>query len=217
LSLLFQGRIYRVSNLTYKNDKNVEEYKYLYQNSPNIFCTLSCLEWNNFADKVTIHSIKRLSDNEVFAIGDKINNQYTIDRFEFSYNKKDILVYLDSKTSAGGWIGLKTLYHSKQLLFTTEDGKDIYEGDEYYSVHRLGLKTLKNYEYSPKHPNLCDWKRFSTKELAEEYILLNKPCLSINDVRENIVWCLNNAAQSSKSTVERLKELVQNKVNGNKV
>ena len=77
------------------------------------------------------------------------------------------------------------------VLFTTEDGIGIKDGDKWYSV--------KTGEYSGGNP-ISQWevlecnaaignipnpdfigKRFSTKEAAEQYILENKPCLSLND------------------------------------
>lgn len=71
----------------------------------------------------------------------------------------------------------------KQLLFTTEDGVDIFEGDKYFRiVSNFEIQqenAIKLGEHIYKSQNII---RFSTKEAAEEYILMNKPCLSINDV-----------------------------------
>ena len=83
-------------------------------------------------------------------------------------------------------------------MFTTEDGVDIFEGDKYFEL-ALNFKpsfreaiyeeiTRPNifYDYgiSEKRKKLNDNGRyyFSTKEAAEEHIIMNKPCLSINDV-----------------------------------
>lgn len=43
-----------------------------------------------------------------------------------------------------------------------------------------------------------------TKEAAEEYILMNKPCLSLNDVFNTITWLDNSK--------KLLKELVKQKL-----
>ena len=73
-------------------------------------------------------------------------------------------------------------YHKKikQPLFTTEDDVNIFKGDKYcavfYDFKYLEQEAIKNYELD--NATL----RFSTKEKAEEYILLNKPCLSLNDL-----------------------------------
>lgn len=95
----------------------------------------------------------------------------------------------------------------KQPLFTTEDGVDIFEGDSYYS-YNLEL------DISSKFDSAClkisgkntDNKYFSTKEKAEEYILMNKPCLSLNDV-------LKLSIDTEYSyTFQKLKELVKSKI-----
>ena len=44
---------------------------------------------------------------------------------------------------------------------------------------KYAINILKNHIEHPKRPG---YKRFSTKEAAENYILFNKPCLSINDI-----------------------------------
>lgn len=78
----------------------------------------------------------------------------------------------------------------KQKLFTTEDCIDIYEdmryyvvitkdgfGFEPYSVAWCGEGTLEGANYKDH----C--KTFADKEKANEYILLNNPVLSVNDIK----------------------------------
>ena len=48
-------------------------------------------------------------------------------------------------------------------------------------------------------------KQFSTKEKAEEYIIMNKPCLSYNDV-------LNTVSIKNKNTFNTLKDLARLKI-----
>lgn len=74
----------------------------------------------------------------------------------------------------------------KQPLFTTEDGVEIFEGDtkEIFFIH-------KNNDFSVKSTLKRECKLgsfsnnvlyFSTKKSAENYIKMNKPCLSLKDV-----------------------------------
>ena len=76
----------------------------------------------------------------------------------------------------------------KQPLCTTEDGVDIYLGNKSWILHKnswyLSPAAIvhNNSNWTPNE-NEAHW-RFSTKEKAEEYILLNKPCLSYGDVQE---------------------------------
>ncbi len=62
-------------------------------------------------------------------------------------------------------------------IFKTEDGIDIYEGDEYYSVCK---KTFKLADFGAPQSNGAAsstefWLTFSTKEAAEDWLAKNKP------------------------------------------
>src|SRR5690606_3435836 len=92
-------------------------------------------------------------------------------------------------------------------LFTTEDGVDVYEGDIVYSLE-TDRKSRRKYKvcsvlesttdkvpgcissdgFNALFPQDGD-KIFSTPEAAEEYILLNKPCLSMKDVIDYMYEC----------------------------
>lgn len=97
--------------------------------------------------------------------------------------------------------------HVKQPLFTTEDGVDIFEGDIYFLVtekYNYGIAyTRNNSNYSKTLQN--NNKRFSTKEAAEEYVLLNKPCLSLKEIKENTTI--------KGLSLKKLQKLVQQKLN----
>lgn len=87
-----------------------------------------------------------------------------------------------------GVIYLKQV-EQKKVLFQTEDGVDIFEGDRVYSVTpNFCIGYSGSLKYKPIQ--LC----FSTKEAVEEYILMNKPCLSINDIssliKDGQIWWL---------------------------
>lgn len=70
---------------------------------------------------------------------------------------------------------------SKQLIFKTEDGVDIYEGDEVTWLY----SHLAICDTRPARSNMVkSFKYFSTREKAQEYIIENKPCLSLKDVRD---------------------------------
>ena len=156
-----------------------------------------------------IHSIKRKSDGEIFTIGDiidtKVDNKYKQEILEINFGinnnlLKDRLIF---KTKAG-YVVINIAVKSKQPLFTTEDGVDIFEGDYSYGVHNSKFDIVKI-----KHINTVyvgdNFIEFSTKEKAEEYILLNKPCLSYNEI-------LNATKIRNKNTFETLKDLVKSKI-----
>lgn len=155
---------------------------------------------------------------EIFTIGDKTNNG-TISKFELDSN--GIRVFFEEKPK-NHHVSLNSLSKVQQKLFRTEDGVDIFEGDTYWYVQTdenngKSFPAAKAHfiwevrSTSLKNNDILDLtntniKRFSTKSLAEEYNLMNKPCLSINDIQ-------NTLANSNYSTnlKNRLKELVKSK------
>jgi len=169
-----------------------------------------------------IHSVKRLSNGEIFTIGDKAKTTgsyphiiTSIEIRQKSINRKEKSgidrIWLNWELNAGGnW--LETSEKVKKPLFTTEDGVDIFEGDEFYFIAGTNKHIDSSYGTliaSQSAKAHCALARFSTKEKAEEYILYNKPCLSLND-------CLNIKNiwyQNTKSLEETLENKVKNKLN----
>lgn len=178
--------------------------------------------WNNWSDLHVknqlekniwkIKRIKRLSDGEIFNLGDKVDFTISENQVikEFSLVNSNYITVI-SEASKDNLLVIKKV---KPFLFITEDGVNIYEGD---IIHQVD-PTLKYYSYywgkqnGNKGVPFKDFKMFSTKGKAEEYILMNKPCLSINDVKENFIWNNLSASQSSIDTVLKLKNLVKSKI-----
>lgn len=138
-------------------------------------------------DKARIHSIKRKSDGEIFTIGDNImyeTNKFTINGFfipnEFGTNT--VCVSLKNYSYRSPY--LNQISKPKQPLFTTEDGVDIFEGDDYYSIHTTQFNFPNGYGKPTIKGTAIKgyWITFSTKEAAEEYVLMNKPKYSLNDI-----------------------------------
>lgn len=137
------------------------------------------------SDCYNIHSVKRLSDGEVFTVGDKVTHKngvckgniksfYTTSKNEIALHIENANIFLEN------WVKLK------QPLFTTEDGVDIFEdtnfiwiaiNNENYSWKINEVNSSTKFYFGNVH------KLFSTKEAAEEYIIMNKPCLAINDLK----------------------------------
>lgn len=131
--------------------------------------------------ETAIHSVKRLSDGEVFTVGDKcdIDGQtFTIDRFSLADNT---IYFIESLNNPVCDITDDQLKKVK-FLFTTEDDVDIFEGN-YYWIVMPSYKAPSREIRSTLYLSYPEAKYFSTKEAAEEYILMNKPCLSINDIK----------------------------------
>lgn len=73
-------------------------------------------------------------------------------------------------------------------LFTTTDGVDICEGDSYWYINidspNINWKVFK-YKQNDRLGSMGA-RQFSAKEKAEEYIIQNKPCLSLKDVKSKV-------------------------------
>lgn len=137
-----------------------------------------------------IFSIKRLRDGEIFQIGDKIKGDKvsTIKSFEISnLSKSKIIVHAESEITKDYTNCCLSYINHVKPIFTTEDGINIREGDDvwitwnykfgepiYPEIFKLNWKLFNKQAYDNKY--------FSTKETAENYIILNKPCLSINEI-----------------------------------
>ena len=147
-----------------------------------------------------IYSVKRLSDGEVFSIGDKINFRGLYGNN--SEHKYDIIRGFDLKQDANlgilylnGLVGLNKIEKYREAVFTTFDNVEIYKNQSYWGLH---TKTwLLEYvdggiNYDLKENELSDstYLTFAKKENLEEYILMNKPVLSLNDLLS--VWCSAN-------------------------
>lgn len=115
----------------------------------------------------------------------------------------------------------------KLPLFKTEDDVEIFEGDYWWylytepianwieSLWKAGRSGGTNHNYSPQYGDKI--KRFSTKEKAEEYILMNKPCLSLIDVLNT--WSSLPSSPTKDSLIKnstliaKLTEFTKNKIN----
>ena len=159
-----------------------------------------CYHGNKNPNQWKIKSIKRLSDNEIFTIGDKIKLVEGKDIIEIN------IININNNTINFNWYEnrLDSFKKVKQPLFKTEDDIELYENNKYYIVAK-SLNISVNDEgiitklFKPSERYLY----FSTKEKAEEYIINNKPCLSLNDIKSIL-----NQKYNTKFT-----ELVKSKIN----
>jgi len=91
------------------------------------------------------------------------------------------------------------------VLFLTEDGVEIRKGDKFYVVDeqygKFKMHDTIGGHFTKEHKHR---KRFSNREKASEYVLMNKPCLSVNDI----------VGKSKNSMISELVELAKSKING---
>ena len=196
------GRIYKkyTSNLFYSDD------------SAKLWYESELLK----DEDVKIHSVKRICDGEVFTIGDKVinvTNEEITKIKEFSTEPKEkTLGKLCAFYEDGSF---DYFYDIPKLeksfpLFKTEDGVDIHVNQYSYGVYLPTMKFTGDYiwRYKDNFSSISlskETKYFSTEEKAKEYIIMNKPCLSINDINflKTEGFCFWD---------RKLKELVKSKI-----
>jgi len=94
-------------------------------------------------EDVKIHSVKRLSDGEIFTIGDKIDfncmGVAVLKEIHISTalcdKGKNILCFVPESSYLGKWWNINELIKAKQPLFKTEDGVDIHVNQYSYGVY----------------------------------------------------------------------------------
>lgn len=159
-----------------------------------------------------IYSIKRLSDSETFSIRSNYKgcphcNTHYITSFEIINGE------LIVKREDGTVINFATIIPvKKEPLFITEDNIKIYEGCTqriYFVYPDFTLDFISQYKGYSFNPNL---KYFSTEDAATQYILMNKPLLSVKEICD---WYFeNNRSLDSEWDYENgLKELAKKKLN----
>ena len=156
-----------------------------------------------------IHSVKRLSDGEIFTVGDFVKETVTgqCNSWEIKeFSLKDTRCF-----SCG--VNINYIEKLRKVLFTTEDGVDIFEGDEFWYVTTKGFNLWTKTCDSMSGGWAVNAKKvgdipFSTKEAAEEYILMNKPSqITLTDIKQ---WWLGSIY--SDEILESLIKLVKSKL-----
>lgn len=122
---------------------------------------------------IEIHSVKRLSDSEIFTIGDKVTYNNLDEAYKITgFTERDPVMTADHSM---GYINIMFAQKSKPVIFRTHDGKDVAEGDEYWYVTSWTITKLRA---------VADWEKsladtaFSNEGKALEYVRLHKPVLS---------------------------------------
>jgi len=199
------------------------------------------MKWRDFKH---IHSVKRLSDEEVFTIGDVVVKYGTIESFRIQSDKWMLARCNDGKEPLNQVFiedcKKVSIPSPKPVLFTTDDGVELF--DRALKVWAIDRQTfnrvigngdsigawINGWFTTSEIPNPKDeddqkirqiikekYAIFSTEEAANEYVLMNKPCLSINDIRK----CAGHEGIKTPPPAARylvpldeLKELAQSKI-----
>lgn len=173
----------------------------------------------NKHNNISIHSVRRLSDNFVITLGDyckaKKGSSGEVTTIEFCGNG-ELRIGSDKRY----YVGINDVVKS-EVLFRTEDDVEIRKGDEYWFVNLIEDDVIiklynkwylgKGVMYADTSFNPKKFKYFSTEEAAREYLMWNKPVLSLKDVA-SIYPGINKNHNTPSHQAEQLKELVKSKL-----
>jgi len=125
-----------------------------------------------------VYSIKRLSDNTIFTVGDKImgtmsyleKEQKYVTILEIIIYGNDLFLRIETGNVINKYGSFKNIKHYKIPIFTTEDGVDIFDGDMYYFTSKDSIGYIFSHKCVKTDKGSDCYIRFSTKEKAQEYI-----------------------------------------------
>jgi hypothetical protein len=159
-----------------------------------------------------IYSVKRLLDGEVFTVGDRIKvyqhgSTKTIDSIDLYGNTSSLKEGIWFTYNSGS-CHITHIIKQKNLVYLTLNEQDIFEGDTVWYVNRENFY----YDYIKAYPevNFCSERRayFLTEEEAKNFIIENKPALSIKEF-----WEITTMSGSNRVKSIVLKELVKQRLN----
>lgn len=156
----------------------------------------------------SIYSVKRLSDGEIFTIGDECitySRHYGKIKLLEIYNDK-LYVKSDQNVSNAYTCEIKDLKPVKTPLFTTEESVDIYEGGTYYVIDddaSIVFERKAEEQFNSRYT--IPIKRFAVKENAEKYIFYNAKSLSLNDLIDN-----KDHHMSASTLIKKCENLIRN-------
>ena len=139
-----------------------------------------------------IYSVKRLSDGEIFKLGDTIdfdglgNGKLLEIEFEIALGDKGTgrLCFVNDNRRLGKWFSINQLNKVKEPIFITHDGVSVSKPDTIWLLHKK-TNTVSPYIIRIEN-DLSGYICFSKKEKLNEYMLRHKPCLSLDDIQRAI-------------------------------
>jgi len=156
-----------------------------------------------------IHSVKRKSDSCVFNVGDTLINLGLFSNETHKINSISIInETIAFSYGCGGEIIICHAVKSTPKpipLFTTNDLTDIFFMDKFYAVTDDWEVLFSN---ATQKINYAD-RTFSTEKKANYFVLMNKPCLSVQDLKNNFN---SHHFGEGEYQLERLKELAKSKI-----
>lgn len=161
-----------------------------------------------------IYKIKRLSDDEVFTVGDYVQLGFSDDTWWSSTNckikeikiKNNVITFNIAENDSEGdyTFSLDQWRKVKKVLHVSNDGVELYHGDTFFHVDsyfNIGKGKINTSSFTP----LKGIEVFSTQIAAKEWVYENKPEFSRKQIRE----VLNSNFDSLPCTLKRVKEKLE--------
>ena len=168
----------------FEGEKNIGISKDQVENQPEYWEEVIEKEYEILISRVVpqeILSVKRLSDGEVFTVGDLITGYSYEDARSIQTIKICSYTGIMKLEQEKGFTSLCATTKVKNPIFLTHDGKDIFTEDIVWYVNKENFY----YDYIKAYPEVKFNSEirayFLTEEEAKEYIERNKPRLSIED------------------------------------
>ena len=160
-----------------------------------------------------IKRVRRLSDGEVFSIGDEVVvgvRKGVIGKF-ISAERLQL-----SCVDCEPCYNLSELQKAKQPILTTTDGVDVYENTSIWILFEQTWRLSNIPSCKNMHQELTSdrsantYKYFSTKEAAEQYVHWNKKQFSLADIMAYSEWYSgNNETEYRKFSTDFLKRQIK--------
>lgn len=166
-----------------------------------------------------IHSVRRLSDNEVFAVGQRVvRNEFEdeISRFEADGERMKVIFRGDEVCGAFD-LSVISLPPARTPLFTTTDGEEISESQSLvlvfavtpkWEIMECSAEFANPNTYKEKAGQEPLFKVFFHKQNAVDYIADNKPLYSLNDIQKALhgEWGTQNAVDNVLNKIRNSKK-----------
>lgn len=174
------------------------------------YISLKTMLENNFL----VYQVKRLSDGEVFTIGDRIKGYKNgeIKEIKIEYGEISIITGVNGDGCVTDKLSLNLEdCHKIKKVFKTVDDVWIYEGDEFFEANVTHGVKVWNTDYPVYLNNEILETLFSDKQKAEEFVLMNKKVLSIKDVQSIYVSANGNYKKNGngENYLEKLKDIAK--------
>jgi len=143
--------------------------------------------------EISIYSIERLCDGEIFTVGDDVklqdqNKDRTIKSFELTDES------IRFRFADGLGVQLKyyprpgdIIHRSQTALFTTNDNLDIYHGEEYWRITGVGPYFISREMALETKTYNAEIPRFSTEEAARRWVENNRKQYSKADIKSALI------------------------------